>query len=136
MENQIATQALVNSIITAASQDAEYQGALEQWRSCMLSYDLSYQNPGEAANALLLEYSEGKLDIEALHKKEIHYASIEAACFHQHSVGDTYKTAEHRAETKIRETEADQIDYLRAELQNALIMAERYAPHPEEGRLQ
>jgi hypothetical protein len=130
MENQIATQALVNNIATTASQDAEYQGALEQWRSCMLSHDLSYQNPGEAATALQREYSEGRLDIEALQKKEIHYASIEAACFQQYSVGDIYKTAEHRAETKIRETEADQIDYLRAELQNALIMAERYAPHP------
>jgi hypothetical protein len=130
MENQIATQSLVNSIITAASQDARYLGALEQWRSCMLSHGLSYKNPGEAANVLQREYSEGKLDIEALQKKEIYYASIEAACFQQYSVGDVYKTAEHRAETKIRETEADQIDYLHVELQNALIMAERYAPHP------
>jgi hypothetical protein len=135
MENQIATQALINNIATAASQDAEYQGALEQWRSCMLSHDLSYQNPGEAANALQREYSEGKLDIDALQKKEIHYASIEAACFQQYSVGDAYTTAEHRAETKIRETKADQINYLHEELQNALVMSERYAPHPEEDRL-
>jgi hypothetical protein len=132
MESLVATQELVNQIATAASQDAEYQSALDQWRSCMLSHDLSYQNPGEAAAALYDEYSEGKLDIDALQKKEIHYAGIEAACSRQYSLGDVYKTAEQRAEAKIRETEADQINDLYVEFQNALIMAERYAPHPEE----
>jgi hypothetical protein len=135
VESLIATQALVNNIATAASQDAEYQGALEQWRGCMLSHDLPYQNPGDAANALHREYSEGKLDIGELHKKEIRYASIEASCFQQYSVGDVYTAAEHRAEAKIRETEAEKIKDLRAEFQNALISAERYAPHPEGGQL-
>jgi hypothetical protein len=135
VESLIATQALFHNIATAASQDAEYQGALDQWRDCMLSHDLPYQNPGEAANALYLEYSEGKLDIGELHKKEIRYASIEASCFQQYSVGDVYTAAEHRAEAKIRETEAEKIKDLRAEFQNALISAERYAPHPEGGQL-
>jgi hypothetical protein len=136
MESQIAAQALVNNIATAASQDKKYQGALEQWQSCMLSHGLSYKNPGEAAAALHSEYSNGKLDIIALQKKEIHYAGIEAACFQQYSVGDAYKAAEHVAEAKIRETKADQINDLQAELQNALILAERYAPHPGENQLQ
>ncbi|MES9972423.1 MAG: hypothetical protein ABW092_20510 [Candidatus Thiodiazotropha sp.] len=130
MENQIATQTLVNNIVAVASQDAEYQAALEQWRNCMLSHGLIYQHPGEAANALHRQYSEGKLDIITLQKKEIRYASIEATCYQQYSVGDAYKTAEHRAETNIREAEAEQIDYLHAELKNALILAEKYAPHP------
>jgi hypothetical protein len=136
VQNQIATQALVNKIATAASQDAEYQGALEEWRSCMLSHDLSYQNPGEAAADLQREYSEGKLDMDALQRKEIQYASIEAACIQQYSVVDTYITSEQRAEAKIRKTEAEQINDLHADLQKALTLAERYAPHPDGVNLQ
>jgi hypothetical protein len=128
VENQIATQALVNNIATVASQDEEFQGTLEAWRSCMLTNNLPYQYPGEAAIELQREYSEGKLDMDALQKKEIHYASIEAACLRQYSVVDAYITSEQRAEAKIRETEAEQINDLHAEFQKALISAERYAP--------
>jgi hypothetical protein len=135
VESLIATQTLLNNIAKAASQDAEYQEVLEQWRSCMLNHDLSFKNPGEAANSLYHEYSEGKLDIIELQKKEIRYASIEATCFQQYSIGDTYTSAEHRAEAKIRETEAEKIKNLHDEFQSALVLAEKYAQHPEKEQL-
>jgi hypothetical protein len=101
MRAMLETNMAVNEVITRVGKEADYVAGIERWRQCMSQRGMSYAGPGAAAVLLQREFSEGKIDREALREKEIAIATADAECFARAGLAEVQGSVQSRVEQEV-----------------------------------
>jgi hypothetical protein len=128
MRAMLETNMAVNEVITRVENEPDYVAGIERWRQCMNQRGLSYPSPGAAAAQLQREFSEGKIDREALREKEITIATADADCFAQVGLAEVQRLVQSRMEQEVLANRGSSLSAYQRILTSAL---ERAYPSPK-----
>jgi hypothetical protein len=101
---------LRNLIILRITEDHDYIEALERWRTCMFQQGLSYEEPGQAAEALTAAYQNGEFDAVTLRQLEIEVATADVQCYREAILSRVRDKVHARIEEALRNERADTVN--------------------------
>jgi hypothetical protein len=103
-----------NRIVSQSMQDPVYLAAIKQWKSCMAHQNLIYEQPGDAAGALVEAYKSGAINTMELRRQEINIATADAECYRQAHLPQIRKEVQLRIEQTVKDEHAEVLAGYRA----------------------
>ncbi len=125
-ENVLATEALKKEFAAEIEKDPVFIESLGNWRDCMVSHELDYEYPGQAAEQLYGLYNQGAMSEAELKLAEVKISVVDAQCYEEHQLGKMLASVEQRIGESLAEKHAETIVGLRNSLLGAVKAAEQY----------
>lgn len=124
-QNNATLNRLTNQIYNMSATDKTFLSAQKKWRECIKSHGHEFRSRTEIIDHLF-EFSEKAIDEKSFQARERELATLDDACAEKAGLDQALRTAQRKAEEKIRTESNGEILSLKADLEAAIKRAESF----------